>query len=699
LGLVDEIAIFLLPTQTNRAKDPMLMNDVDSAKDTAVVAAVRDALEQKDAEAARDLFLTLPCLALHHHKWLHDVLRDLYCVGRIEIRTAIAFLYKLPDPLWSLAGCRVVQRAKKQFEWEKTPRVQLPAIALASFVHQLCGELAGDDRVEAETLWHEWFCPTTHAIVLGRPLVVQASARREVLYSVSDASSFDSDRRYVFGWRQQWTPKLVEKEQWLMVPVDNAWERFTIESVTFGELLYVEKLPHMMFAENGTVRRCVFTWRNHTGHLAASDPYTHWQLIPVDGSRQGDFTIYNAATHSYLTSPDDVFNDERRHVLCAPQLGTPETDRVWRVLPQRMTAMDTGVAAFYGGRYDDAERLLTQALEDTDDRLDTDERVQGLLLRAVSRLRSGKANDIVRADTDALERLGGEKAVRAIGFHAMYRECADSLGLSTIDNDTPRSPGLSLLSLRELLEQGDQFFVLREYAKALHAYEEASQITVGLKDAVLQARHTQAQLSLVKCLYLLDRTKEALKILDDLAVRMATYSTVSEEAGIQLLLWRARCERRLQRYANATATLVQALDVVSCLATSSNRTAWLQQSITLELEVVRLFEKELVGQLLDMNVKQEPDPEASDSHVEQLVLSLRCPLSFEFMKDPVMTPSGTTYERTMIEWHLDAVGAWDPMTRMELLKSQLCPNRALKVVIETLLSEHALGRLLAACNS
>jgi hypothetical protein len=172
-----------------------------------------------------------------------------------------------------------------------------------------------------------------------------------------------------------------------------------------------------------------------------------------------------------------------------------------------------------------------------------------------------------------------------------------------------------------------------------------------------------------------------------------------QEAGIQLLLWRARCERRLQRYANATATLVQALDAVSCLATSSNRTAWLQQSITLELEVVRLFEKELVGQLLDMNVKQEPDPEAADSLAEQLVLSLRCPLSFEFMKDPVMTPSGTTYERTMIEWHLDAVGAWDPMTRKELLKSQLCPNRALKVVIETLLSEHALGRLLAACNS
>jgi len=54
-------------------------------------------------------------------------------------------------------------------------------------------------------------------------------------------------------------------------------------------------------------------------------------------------------------------------------------------------------------------------------------------------------------------------------------------------------------------------------------------------------------------------------------------------------------------------------------------------------------------------------------------------ISFEILKDPVITPSGITYDRKDIEEHLHRVGHFDPVTRTKLTQDQLVPNYAMKV--------------------
>ena len=54
-----------------------------------------------------------------------------------------------------------------------------------------------------------------------------------------------------------------------------------------------------------------------------------------------------------------------------------------------------------------------------------------------------------------------------------------------------------------------------------------------------------------------------------------------------------------------------------------------------------------------------------------------CPITLEVMEDPVIAPDGYTYERTAIMQELKIRGI-SPMTRQEMNKSQLIPNRAVK---------------------
>ena len=52
-------------------------------------------------------------------------------------------------------------------------------------------------------------------------------------------------------------------------------------------------------------------------------------------------------------------------------------------------------------------------------------------------------------------------------------------------------------------------------------------------------------------------------------------------------------------------------------------------------------------------------------------------ITFEIMHDPVVTPSGVSYERISILKHLRASPV-DPLTRASLRESQLIPNVGLK---------------------
>ncbi|CAK9140886.1 unnamed protein product [Ilex paraguariensis] len=67
---------------------------------------------------------------------------------------------------------------------------------------------------------------------------------------------------------------------------------------------------------------------------------------------------------------------------------------------------------------------------------------------------------------------------------------------------------------------------------------------------------------------------------------------------------------------------------------------------------------------------------------------LCCKISLDILRDPVITPSGITYERAAIVHHLKKVGKFDPVTREPLDLSQLIPNLAVKEAVQAFLEKH-----------
>ncbi|KAG0711625.1 STIP1 y and U box-containing protein 1 [Chionoecetes opilio] len=63
-------------------------------------------------------------------------------------------------------------------------------------------------------------------------------------------------------------------------------------------------------------------------------------------------------------------------------------------------------------------------------------------------------------------------------------------------------------------------------------------------------------------------------------------------------------------------------------------------------------------------------------------------ISFEILREPVVTPSGITYDRKDIEEHLQRVGHFDPITRTDLTVDQLMPNLAMKEVVDAFLIDN-----------
>ncbi|XP_022967307.1 E3 ubiquitin-protein ligase CHIP-like isoform X1 [Cucurbita maxima] len=67
---------------------------------------------------------------------------------------------------------------------------------------------------------------------------------------------------------------------------------------------------------------------------------------------------------------------------------------------------------------------------------------------------------------------------------------------------------------------------------------------------------------------------------------------------------------------------------------------------------------------------------------------LCCKITLDILRDPVITPSGVTYERAVILDHFRKVGNFDPITRELLDESQLVPNLAIKEAVQAFLDKH-----------
>ncbi|AFZ80296.1 tetratricopeptide repeat domain containing protein [Theileria equi strain WA] len=67
---------------------------------------------------------------------------------------------------------------------------------------------------------------------------------------------------------------------------------------------------------------------------------------------------------------------------------------------------------------------------------------------------------------------------------------------------------------------------------------------------------------------------------------------------------------------------------------------------------------------------------------------LCCKISMCIMKDPVISSSGLTYERELLEMHLRSNGEFDPITREPCKLSNLIPNYYIKEAVEFFLDKN-----------
>lgn len=96
--------------------------------------------------------------------------------------------------------------------------------------------------------------------------------------------------------------------------------------------------------------------------------------------------------------------------------------------------------------------------------------------------------------------------------------------------------------------------------------------------------------------------------------------------------------------------------------------------------VSRLQHLELLGQVFQKAAEDDTPSEVPDY--------LCCKITLDILRDPVITPSGVSYERAVLLDHLEKVGNFDPITREPLEPSQLVPNLAIREAVHAYLDKH-----------
>ncbi|XP_030532787.2 E3 ubiquitin-protein ligase CHIP isoform X1 [Rhodamnia argentea] len=99
-----------------------------------------------------------------------------------------------------------------------------------------------------------------------------------------------------------------------------------------------------------------------------------------------------------------------------------------------------------------------------------------------------------------------------------------------------------------------------------------------------------------------------------------------------------------------------------------------------ELAKSHLEQVNAVGQVFQKAAEADTPAEVPDY--------LCCKITLDIYRDPVITPSGITYERAVLLEHLNKVGKFDPITHERLDPSQLVPNLAIKAAVQAYLDEH-----------
>lgn len=220
---------------------------------------------------------------------------------------------------------------------------------------------------------------------------------------------------------------------------------------------------------------------------------------------------------------------------------------------------------------------------------------------------------------------------------------------------------------------------LSEWRQAESDSRKAIELYGGKNDAAMKAHYYLAQ-----CLIQLRHVGEALvEAQTAYKICLATKDSSTETLSSFILRvkqaqWQSKETARL-REANATLGTIETL---------------LEQQLERELEnIEQCFQRAEIGDIARGEERQQLEMEAVErrrivrenfqnpdkpSSVERIVPDwMLDPITFEVMHDPVVTPSGVSYERAVLLKHL-AAHPIDPLTREPLAEKQLITNVGLK---------------------
>lgn len=107
-----------------------------------------------------------------------------------------------------------------------------------------------------------------------------------------------------------------------------------------------------------------------------------------------------------------------------------------------------------------------------------------------------------------------------------------------------------------------------------------------------------------------------------------------------------------------------------------NQTNYLSTKIK-DMETLQNYSNELISE----KSKYEALDKSVCVFVNDLNESLNCPIKFDRVDDPVITPWGVTYDRLWIEQHLKK-NKIDPVTKQRLILKNLIPNYTVKNLLE-----------------
>ncbi|XP_076055436.1 STIP1 homology and U-box containing protein 1 isoform X1 [Oratosquilla oratoria] len=269
----------------------------------------------------------------------------------------------------------------------------------------------------------------------------------------------------------------------------------------------------------------------------------------------------------------------------------------------------------------------------------------------------------------------------------------------------------------ELKNKGNKFFASRKYEEAIKCYSEA--ITKKQNIAVYYTNRALCHLKLKRWESVCQDCRQALE-LDSSLVKAHFF------LGQALLEMDNFDEsiKHLQRAQDlAKEQKVNYGDDIACTIRVARKRRFnvaeekrITQEIELQTQINRLFLDEKFRQMEDVRKKYDGDEEEK-AQEEIMRIEQQCDdsiaevnnmfaklderrrkrevpdylcgkISFEILRDPVVTPSGITYDRKDIEEHLQRVGHFDPITRTDLTVDQLIPNLAMKEVVDSFLTEN-----------